>query len=619
MIARRMTIRRRRSWLLAATAALLALTVAGCGIPDETDVYIDERGPASSGSGPLDGVGREPPRREASGDDVERFVLNYLQAAAGEPAGAYDRVNEYIPRSSNRLRPRQGSDVAINVVRLTEPPRVTANPDGTNSVQISVQQVGVLRPNGSLTEPVATETEYTLTVGKLDATSDGKPEASKGFYVLDPPQTLLMSTDALKDYYRTRTIYFWNSDRTALVPDLRYLPLAVPSGRVATEVLGWLTGGPSAWLGATAVPLPEGTKAIGNVPAAGPDGRLVVNLSMQAGEVDDEVELNRLFTQLVWSLREDIQTELEVKVEHESRKIADAAAHRRAYPVYRISGVPERYCVHAGQVRPLAYPGQTNAVPLSAAVNRDVVSAGLTRQQDRVWAALVTASGRERYLRVGLGVGAVSDMIRVGGSYASMSRPIWLKGSNPEHPVGLVAADGRLYRFGLDGRMTHVPMPNMPGSITSVAVALDGHRIAVVSGGALYVAALAIDGDSVAIGGVRRLVGSLHDLTAVDWSAENFLLAAGLNADGRVEIHQISVDSGLTEQVVSQIPADTVPHLAAYPNNPIGSTVAGTPMYEGNGVAYAAGQRIDPSQVAPVEGLPTPSGSGNPTAPFFLY
>lgn len=614
-----MIVRRRSCRLLAvAVAALLGLAVSGCGIPTETDVRIDERGPAYSGSGPLDGIGREPPRRESS-DDVEQFVRNFLQAAAGEAAGAYDRVNEYIPRSSNRLRPRQGSDVAINVVRLTEAPRVTANPDGTNSVQVAVQQVGVLRPNGSITEPVATETEYTLTVGKLDSTADGRSETSKGFYVLDPPQTLLMSTDALKDYYRTRTIYFWNSDRTALVPDLRYLPVAVPSGRVATEVLGWLTGGPAAWLGATAVPLPEGTKAIGNVPAAGPDGRLVVNLSVQAGEVDDEAELNRLFTQLAWSLREDIKSELELKIEHESRKIADAGLYRRDNPVYRVSGVPGRFCVHAGQVRPLAYPGQTSMVPLPSAMNRDVVSAGLTREQEWVWAALVTASGRDRYLRVGAGIGAVNEVIRVGGTYTSMSRPVWLKGSDPAHPVGLVVADGRLYRFGLDGRMTEMPVPNLPGSITAVAVALDGHRIAVISGGALYVAALAIDGDSVAIGGVRRLVGSLHELSAVDWSEENFLLTAGLNGDGRVEIHQISVDSGLAEPVVSQVPADTVSHLAAYPTNPIVSTVAGNPMYEGNGVAYAAGQRIDRSQVGPVEGLPAPPESGNPTAPFFLY
>lgn len=612
----------RRRWqrsLAAVAVALLAATVAGCGIPDRTDVQIDGRGPASSGSGPLDGIGREPPRREASGDDVGQFVLNFLQAAAGEVAGAYDRVNEYIPRSSNRLRPRQGSDVAINVVRLTETPRVTANPDGTNSVQITVQQVGLLRSNGLITEPVATQTEYEFTVGRLDSTADGRSETSKGFYVLDPPETLLMSTVALNDYYRTRTIYFWNSDRTALVPDLRYLPVAVPSGRHATEVLGWLTGGPAGWLGATAVPLPEGTKAIGNVPAAGPDGRLVVNLSVQAGEVDDDVELDRLYTQLAWSLRENTPNELELRIEHESRKVADAAEHRRDNQVYRVSGAPERYCVHAGEIRPLAYPGQTGQVPLPAAANRDAVSAALSRDRDRVWAALVTVSGRRLQLRAGAGIGVVGSLTRVGGSYASMSRPVWLKGSDPERPVGLVVADGRLHRFGVDGRLTEVRVPNLPGGLTTVAAALDGHRIAIISGGVLYVAAVATDGDSVAIGGVRRVVGSLRELTAVDWGAENTLLAAGLDGDGRVAIHQISVDSGLEEPVVSQVTAETVSHLAAYPVNPVVSTVAGTPMYEGNGVSYAAGQRIYPSQVAAADGASAPPESGNPTAPFFLY
>lgn len=619
MTARRAT--RTRVAVAALVAAVAAGVVSGCGIPDETDVRIDGKGPAPSDSGPLNGTERQPPRREDS-DEVEQFVLNFLQAAAGEAAGAYERVNEYIDPSGERLRARQGSDVAINVVRLTEEtPLVTANPNGTNSVQVAVQQVGVLRANGSLSEAVASEDKYIFTVGKIESTAGGRSETSKGYYVLDQPQTLLMSTDALEEYYRARTIYFWNNDRTALVPDLRYLPVAVPDSRQATEVLGWLTGGPAGWLASTAVPLPEGTKAIGNVPAAGADGRLVVNLSIQAGEVDDEAELNRLFTQLAWSLRDNIQGELELKVEHQSRKVAVAADYRKDNRVYRVSGNPERFCVYAGQVRPLVDPGSNGQVPLPAQVNRDVVSASLARDEGRVRAALVTSADRGRQLLAGTGVGAPGTLTRIGGTYSSMSRPVWLKasGADAEQPVGLVVADGQLYRFGVRGKLADVRLPNLSGSLTTVAAALDGQRIAVISDGALYVAPVTVDGETVTAGPARRLSSSLGNLTAVDWAGENALSIAGRKVDGRTAIYQISVDSGVESPVVNQVFAGTVSHLAAYPTNPVVPAAAGgIPMYEGNGVAYVAGQRIELSQVGTIDGGPPPE-SGNPTAPFFLY
>jgi hypothetical protein len=38
---------------------------------------------------------------------------------------------------------------------------------------------------------------------------------------VDPPSTLLLSVEALREFYQPSTIYFWNSDQTRLVPDQR--------------------------------------------------------------------------------------------------------------------------------------------------------------------------------------------------------------------------------------------------------------------------------------------------------------------------------------------------------------------------------------------------------------
>ena len=53
-----------------------------------------------------------------------------------------------------------------------------------------------------------------------------------------PPVALLLDVEALQTYYTERTIYFWNNDGTALVPDLRYLPKEVPRAGVPTKLLG---------------------------------------------------------------------------------------------------------------------------------------------------------------------------------------------------------------------------------------------------------------------------------------------------------------------------------------------------------------------------------------------
>lgn len=131
------------------------------------------------------------------------------------------------------------------MVRLRETPVITDSTDGTR-VTLRVQQIGLLRADGTLMPPVATETEYRFELRA--AAQEDKPDT--GWYVADPPpNVLLLSDQALRQYYQTHIVYFWNTGRTQLVPDQRYLPLAVPDERRVTEVVKWLTAGPSEWLG----------------------------------------------------------------------------------------------------------------------------------------------------------------------------------------------------------------------------------------------------------------------------------------------------------------------------------------------------------------------------------
>ncbi|HEX5540737.1 MAG TPA: LpqB family beta-propeller domain-containing protein [Micromonospora sp.] len=615
-------------------AVLLAAVLTACGIPDETGVHVEGAGPAR-GDGADGPPPDEPTPRADAGNDPKTFVTNYLLAAAGEIGGAYERVKEYIaPEPINRgdLREPQGQEeIGINIVRLTAI-SVNHGQDLNSTVTIKVQQVGVLRSDGAVHPPELTDTSYELIVGEIDINDTvgqsrrDQPE-SKGFWVIKPPPVLLMSEQALERYYQQHTIYFWSKDRQALVADLRHLPLAVPESRRADELVGWLTRGPS-WEGLrdAVAALPAGTQKIGNVTQD--KGRLVVNLATDLGP-NPKGELEKLGTQLIWSLGEYNAAELEIKIKDESREVIPTEIRRGDWPVYPVDA-PQRFAAYDGAIHPLRNPGAAQgnpdggampaSVPLVGPAKSNITAADFTFRSGGVWAALVVWSGEKRRLLVGTGADVVEtfDQSR---TFAKMRRPIWLR-SRSDDPDGLIVADGELYRFGPGVSLIPVPLQGHR-TVTAVAAALDGHRIAFIADGALYVAALTVSGDTVKVHRERRLHTLLNDVTAVEWIGENRLVVAGSAGDGQVALYDIG-DDGARETLRRPTGGTaTITHLAAYAENPVRPNDYARVMYEVNEVAWdeQRGERLDAEQV---EGLPEPPDDEThthtaPTAPFFVY
>ncbi|WP_446218508.1 LpqB family beta-propeller domain-containing protein [Micromonospora sp. IBHARD004] len=597
--------------LLAAVlgGALFTAGLTGCGIPADSDVQVDGSGPAVEG-GSTNGGGSRPATRTDTNDPKE-FVRNYLAAAAGEREQAYSRVMQFIAQDAKgRPSKRQSSEIALTVVRLRENPEARSNSDGTYDVTVRVQQVGVLRADGTLAPPTASETDYRF---KLRPAGDGQP----GLVLTELPNVLLLSDEALGSYYVEHTIYFWNSDHTRLVPDQRYLPSAVPAERRVTEVVKWLARGPSDWLAPGVTQLPDRTAPINN--ATGSDGRWEINLEMP-GANDDQLAL--LATQLAWSLPE-LTGQLDLKIQNQNRLTVDLKQERLDNPAYPTSGSPERYCVYDGAIHPLSFVGEpSGTVPVAAAANKGVVSAALSRSGDDILAALVvTRADRKQRLMVGSGPDPVTPSNGTGW-YASVGRPTWLRSLDPQHQYGLVVADNRLYRFDDLAGLKQILLP-VQGPVSAVAASLDGHRIALIVDGALYVAAVSLDG-GMSVGQPRRLVTRLTDVTAVDWYAENQLVFAGseLRSEGRPErsIYQTTVDGARDTALKRDIGAP-VTHLSAYPGGAVGGLPTGSYMYEANRVAYRNNgfDTIKRDQVLDV----TPPAAGvkasNPTVPFFLY
>jgi hypothetical protein len=583
-----------------------ALLLGGCGIPDDTAVV--PVGPAPSrGVSPGDDV---TPTKSQRGDtnDKATFVLNYLAAAAGDYDSATDQVKQFMsPAAAADFK----ASTDIKVVRVKGSPVINPN---SPVVSIGVRVVGTLDSLGKLTPASDYSVKnYDLTIGAADGQT--------GWFVTKAPNFLLLSDSALSAFYTKRTIYFWNFGRTGLVPDVRYMPLSVPTEQQPTEVLNWLTNGPAPWLAGIADPLPTGTKLIGNVPAVS-NGTLQISLSSQALPVDDaSAALDRLQKQLRWSLRPNLGVTLELAIEHQPEHTYRGTDYLPSNAAYKATTEPERFVVYDGQVRRLSRSYNSSApVPvLQSAANRNVRSAAFSASGNRTYAALVVdESNGTQALRAGSALNGQEAALRRIPLPKPIGRPVWAVTPDAESTVGLVVAKGRLYSFTTDSSRA-AEVSGAPGGLSAVAVAPDALRIAFISGGRLYLTTLN-DDNGVQVSEPILINTVLTDLTAVDWSGEGTLVVSGVNPDtGRVAIMDVSIDGASQTDRLGDLGVNKVTFLTAFPANPSRSQDLGVPVaYELNGAAYdeLSSERIDVRDLA--ESVASPRAGIQPTSPFFL-
>jgi hypothetical protein len=468
--------------------------------------------------------------------------------------------------------------------------------------------VGVLTEGGYI-EPPATDELLTYTFQVVDEadTEAGLPgrDFVRRLYIRDPPQVILMEEEALRTYYLSAPVYFWDSaDGDSLVPDLRWLPRTLPAEQRPDQLARWLVAGPSPWLASEVAALPDGTELRDRVvPAA---DRVRVNLTAAAADAD----LVRLGIQVQWTLRaatSGAQIELSVAEQLEVIDSTYRHANRAAAPK------PPRYAVVDGAVRQLRGDPVQRIQALAEDANAGVETAAVTRDGEAAAVVRPEADGRLRLTVHTAGSG--SPVSRVA---AAMSRPVWL---DPAARIGLVVADGRLLRFTPD-RITELPVPSLDGTLSAVAAAADGRRLALIAGGRLYVVPVRRDGGAVTAP-PRVLPTTGAQITHVGFAGELGLVYADTGED-RVTLYQITVD-GAIESYDVELPTLGLTHLVALPTSPWDQS-GGLIMYEVDGQSYMR-QLRDPLQGGepPIEqitldavlDLPEDAATA-PRAPFFL-
>jgi hypothetical protein len=592
---------------------VVVLLLSGCGIPDNSDVSVVGPGPStatSSGGGGL----RSRITRDSTNDRNE-FVNNYLSAAAGDYDSAVERVKQFLaPDSREGFNPA----AAPRVIRVTG--EYVVEP-GRDAVEIPYQMLGTLGKNG-LVEPSAEPETGTYEL-QLDEV------VGEGIYVRQAPPYLLLSDKALDSFYDERTIYFWNTERTGLVPDIRYLLSDVPIEQEPTIILNWLIGGPAQWLQDAVEPLPEGTKLESKVPAIR-DDRLEIKLSAQAVPTEGADEaMERLRKQIQWSLRTRLPEFLDLVVGHQEARSYSGEDFLNSNPAARLASTPERFVIYDRTVRRLveATPPSSDQVPgLAPEANKDVSRAALGTSRTHVFAALVTGTGKNERLRVGnASLGAQAKLNEIPGLPAGLGYPVWaiIPAEGAEGAFGLIIAGGRLWRFRAQGGLAQeVSWSSPSGAITAITVAPDGRRVALVVGGRLYRAVLNVSGNGMALTALQQIFTPFSLVTAVDFSSEGWLAVAGvLPVDQRISITYLSIDAALQDSELEDMgKEDRVTYLTTYPANP--STrlnKVGTVLYSTGPNAWEA--LSSPVQILAKE-LAGPTGEPRPDvvpqAPFYL-
>lgn len=512
---------------------LATALLAGCGVPPQTDVLVD--GPVAEGGQPA-GHNPHPPPGPDDADSPRELVDYFLQAAAGDPADAVEQLRPFV-RSDHAADWQP--DPQVVVVRVEDDFLTPAGP-GRFRVSLEVRLVGTLRDG--LVEPRDGSTarfEFDVTTSERAEPAGGDVgEIEVGptrYRIVDPPNMVLLSDRAFAasatspGYLLPSPIYFWDRDGSVLVPDLRWLPTALPAPQRVQTKLEWLIGGPAPWLDPLA-PLPGEVSLEGNVVW---QDRLNITFTPAAAEL----EPGRLDPQLWWTLQAELgdsrnHPEVWLAIDGHEREVMP---DNRANPAMRpppasfvvLDDAVLPYVAPAGAGFPTpdeGLPGQIEAV----AVNQDGVGAVVQLEPD----------GRHRLVIV-----TDDGVVATGPTAATMSRPVWL---NHWDGAGLIAVDGDLHRFhpGTD-ELREVSLPGLSQPITALAAAPDGRRLAMVAGGELYVASLVRrEEGAVSISTPRRLPTTPTDLAGVAFLQESWLAVVGQDG-GRSLLYELTVDGAL--------------------------------------------------------------------------
>lgn len=268
------------------SAIVLTLALAACGaMPTSGDVQAgDLAGDAGTSDVSLLASG---PRQ---GSTPEQIVRDFMQAAKS-PAGGWSTAQLYLAPDAEPWDPNAGAMIDNGLREVTV---VDGGTEAETVVTVRAEYDAVLDEEAVYSEFEPEETELGYRLKKVD----GEWRITHA-----PPGILIERGVFASTVFGQYTLVFWDPTWTYLVPDQRWYPRALATGRVARGLLA----GPSTMLRESVVnAFPQGASVVeGSSQVEGDFARVAIT---DAGEALDPTTIGRMRLQLQTSLKvRDVQ------------------------------------------------------------------------------------------------------------------------------------------------------------------------------------------------------------------------------------------------------------------------------------------------------------------------
>jgi hypothetical protein len=466
----------------------------------------------------------------SSGAEPAEIVRGFLEANASlEDDHAIAR--RYLTEEAARTWDAGASTTIFDPASM----RISARGD---RVRVTFDRTGEVLADGTLVTVDPREEQQVA----FDLARVLEPGAtSSQWRIDDPPPGVLISSADVRRVFRAYDAYFVAGGSGQLVPDGRLVPVAGAS--LPTAVAELVLSGPSQWLApGVGTGVPPGTGlSLGAVPVV--DGVATVALTEAALSATD-AQRRDLAAQLTWALTqlpEVSAVRIEVGGEPYPVPGAPELLQRSTWqgrsPDARLAGPSgaqrAAHFVLEGPAIVRVSPVGTTVIPVAVPDAERLT--GLAVSLDGRRAAAIGPGGRRLWLlpldrtstEQEVPVADVTDV-----SFA------------PDGGVWFVDS-GRVRLLSATGDVIDVLVRSDElGPITDLQVSRDGARVALISGGHVYLGSVRVADREVAIESARRIEDSVGDARAVAWRDAGTLDVLGVLAGGGDQVLRLSIAGG---------------------------------------------------------------------------
>lgn len=539
---------------------LAALTVSGCAeLPTSGSIERGDQVRAAADDPAI----RVLPRPPATGASPEEVVNGFLAASASfENDHAVARL--YLtPEASARWDPSTGVTIVDDV------PGYQLGRQA-NRVTMSARQVGRIGADGALTPVAGIPIQRSFELER----SDGEWRIARS------PQGLLLNRFDVDRAYRAFNTYFFNPDRTLLVPDPVYIPLEQAGS--TTSLIRALLDGPTRWLRpAVDSTIPVGTSlVVDSVPVENGVAQVDVSTTfLEAADSERELAAAQVTMTL---LQVPEVTGVTISVEGTPLQLPTAPAVMDAGtwetydpdalvpalgPLFVRGGVVRRWSDQGGSepVEAALGTGERPVRSPSQSWDGSVVT-GLSADAGTLWVTTPYVS---------------ADVVRQlsGGRLL----PASVDGDGDVWAVDVGSAKPRAFRSAGAGPWRVVSFPRIDGSLRGFRVSVDSTRVAVVvederGRGQLLIGRVVAARKSLRIEAFRPVELTLFDVADLSWAGADKLVVVGGSRATALEPTTVFVNG--TVEPVAGTSLSSVDVITAAPGLPILAGTAETQIAE---------------------------------------